>query len=232
MQVKEYCALQCRNSAYAAIETIMQPTNPIVVSTWNHGLAANEHALRVVIATTRHLCHTFAHHRLCLMQVLAGGGSALDAAEAGVMVTESDCDEHSVGLSGYPDRDGVVTLDAAIMDCTGRAGSVACVRGIAHPISLARLVMENTPHVMLVGQGAEEFARANGIEVDLSAELHPEARTAWLQWRDTQVRVRLQHCVTERCGVIVVVEFGWQVFNPQPNAENARCALDHDTIGM
>lgn len=164
----------------------MQPSAPIVISTWNHGLAANAQALRV----------------------LAEGGSALDAAEAGVMETESDCTEHSVGLSGYPDRDGVVTLDAAVMDCTGRAGSVACVRGVAHPISLARLVMERTPHVMLVGEGAEQFARANGIPVNLSAELHPETRAAWLQWRETQV------------------------FNPQANSENARCALDHDTIGM
>jgi N4-(beta-N-acetylglucosaminyl)-L-asparaginase len=122
------------------------------------------------------------------MQVLASGGSALDAAEAGVMETERDCTEHSVGLSGFPDRDGVVTLDAAIMDCTGMAGSVACVRGVSHPISLARMVMERTPHVMLVGEGAERFARDNGVSVNLSAELHPDARTAWLGWRKTKVR--------------------------------------------
>ena len=77
--------------------------SPVVVSTWNHGLSANAKAL----------------------EVLGAGGDALDAAEAGVMVTELDSLEHSVGLSGFPDRDGIVTLDAAIMDHTGRAGSVA-----------------------------------------------------------------------------------------------------------
>jgi hypothetical protein len=122
-------------------------------------------------------------------QVLSAGGSALDAAEAGVMETERDSDEHSVGLSGYPDRDGTVTLDAAIMDGRGRAGSVACVRGVAHPVALARMVMERTPHVMLVGEGAEKFARENGVAVNLPGALHPDAEAAWLKWRDSQVRL-------------------------------------------
>ena len=135
-------------------------TSPVVVSTWNHGLSANAKALEVLVA----------------------GGDALDAAEAGVMVTELDSLEHSVGLSGFPDRDGIVTLDAALMDHTGRAGSVAFVRGVTHPISLARMVMERTPHVMLVGEGAEQFAREQGVKFAPETPLHPEMLAAWQQW--------------------------------------------------
>ena len=134
--------------------------SPVVVSTWNHGLSANAKAL----------------------EVLGAGGDALDAAEAGVMVTELDSLEHSVGLSGFPDRDGIVTLDAAIMDHTGRAGSVAFVRGVTHPISLARMVMQRTPHVMLVGEGAEQFAREQGVKFAPETPLHPEMLAAWQQW--------------------------------------------------
>lgn len=133
---------------------------PVVVSTWNHGLSANVKAL----------------------EVLHAGGDALDAAEAGVMVTELDSLEHSVGLSGFPDRDGIVTLDAAIMDHTGRAGSVAFVRGVAHPISLARMVMQRTPHVMLVGEGAEQFAREQRVKFAPETPLHPEMFAAWQLW--------------------------------------------------
>jgi N4-(beta-N-acetylglucosaminyl)-L-asparaginase len=135
-------------------------TSPVVVSTWNHGLAANIKAL----------------------EVLGAGGDALDAAEAGVMVTELDSLEHSVGLSGFPDRDGIVTLDAAIMDHQGNAGSVAFVRGVTHPISLARMVMQRTPHVMLVGEGAEQFAREQGVKFAPETPLHPEILAAWQQW--------------------------------------------------
>ena len=132
----------------------------VVVSTWNHGLSANIKAL----------------------EVLHAGGDALDAAEAGVMVTERDSLEHSVGLSGYPDRDGIVTLDAAIMDHQGNAGSVAFVRGVAHPISLARMVMQRTPHVMLVGEGAEQFAREQGVKFAPETPLHPDMLAAWQMW--------------------------------------------------
>ena len=165
--------------------------SPVVVSTWNHGLSANAKAL----------------------EVLGAGGDALDAAEAGVMVTELDSLEHSVGLSGFPDRDGIVTLDAAIMDHTGRAGSVAFVRGVTHPISLARMVMERTPHVMLVGEGAEQFARAQGVECAPETPLHPEMRVAWQAW---------------------LLE---KKYAPQINRENKSSKAtggedDHDTIGM
>jgi isoaspartyl peptidase/L-asparaginase-like protein (Ntn-hydrolase superfamily) len=114
---------------------------PIVLSTWNHGLAANEGA----------------------WAVLQKGGSALDAVEKGVMVTEADLTNRSVGIGGRPDRDGHVTLDACIMSGDARCGSVAFLEGIAHPISVARAIMERTQHVMLVGDGARQFALAQGF---------------------------------------------------------------------
>jgi len=114
---------------------------PIVLSTWNHGLAANEGA----------------------WAVLEKGGSALDAVEKGVMVTEADLTNRSVGVGGRPDRDGNVTLDACIMSGDARCGSVAFLEGIAHPINVARAVMERTQHVMLVGAGARKFALEQGF---------------------------------------------------------------------
>ena len=98
------------------------PGGPVVISTWEHGVAANEAAWRV----------------------LASGGRALDAVEAGVRVSESDPNVNSVGYGGLPDRDGKVTLDACLMDEAGRAGAVAFLQHIKNPISVARLVMERT----------------------------------------------------------------------------------------
>ena len=87
----------------------------------------------------------------------------MNAVEKGVMVTESDPTNRSVGLAGLPDRDGFTTLDACIMDHESRCGSVAFLQNIEHPIAVARLVMEETPHVMLVGEGAYEFALSKGF---------------------------------------------------------------------
>ncbi|MEN9699315.1 MAG: hypothetical protein RLZZ301_513 [Bacteroidota bacterium] len=132
---------------------------PLVLSTWNHGLAANEGA----------------------WAVLSNGGSALDAVEKGVMVTEADLSNRSVGVGGRPDRDGHVTLDACIMDYRSRCGSVAFLEGIAHPIQVARAVMERTQHVMLVGEGAKQFALAQGFE---TAKMPiPEVKKDYEQWR-------------------------------------------------
>lgn len=131
---------------------------PIVVSTWEHGLAANEAA----------------------WPILASGGRALDAVEAGVRVTEADPTGRTVGIGGLPDRAGNVTLDACIMNEFGDAGSVAYLQHIMHPISVARRVMEETPHVMLVGDGALQFALEHGFEKeDL---LTPEAEAEWREW--------------------------------------------------
>ena len=116
---------------------------PLIVSTWGFGKPANELALKV----------------------LQGGGSALDAVEQGGRLVETSGNT-SVGLSGKPNAAGVVQLDACIMNGPGhQAGSVAGIEGVVHPISAARLVMEKTPHVMLVGAGAHWFAEQNGLEV-------------------------------------------------------------------
>jgi len=133
---------------------------PVALSTWSHGLPANQAALRL-LATN--------------------GTSAMDALEAGCRVVELDCPDMTVGLGSRPDRDGFVTLDASIMSDDGRAGCVAFVRGVAHPISLARMVMERTPHVLLVGSGAEQFARESGVEVATS-RLTPKAEAEWRAW--------------------------------------------------
>ncbi|MEN8006013.1 MAG: N(4)-(beta-N-acetylglucosaminyl)-L-asparaginase [Candidatus Krumholzibacteriota bacterium] len=131
---------------------------PLIVSTWRHGLPANEKA----------------------WQILKDGGRALDAVELGVRVVEADPKITSVGYGGRPDREGHVTLDACIMDETGNAGSVAFLQNIKHPISVARKVMEDTPHVMIVGEGARQFAREQGFtEEDLLTE---KARAEWQEW--------------------------------------------------
>ena len=135
--------------------------SPVMVSTWNHGLEANAAGF----------------------EALALGGSALDMIEAGAKKVEADPLGTSVGIGGMPDRDGYVTLDACVMDHLGRAGSVCFVQGVLHPLSLARRVMEDTPHVILAGAGAERFARECGMPVvDL---LTPSSKKAWEEWRTT-----------------------------------------------
>ena len=132
---------------------------PVVISTWNHGVPANKAA----------------------MQTLLNGGKAIDAVEAGVKVVEADPEVTTVGYGGFPDRDGYVTLDACIMNEKGDAGSVCFLQNIKHPISVARLVMEKTPHVMLSGEGALQFALEQGFKKeDLLTE---KARQAWEAWK-------------------------------------------------
>lgn len=114
-------------------------------------------------------------------EVLARGGRALDAVEAGARIPEADPEDTSVGYGGFPDNAGQVTLDACIMDEFGRAGSVCFLRDILHPVSVARLVMEKTPHVMLSGEGAYRFALEQGFEpVNLLTE---RAQKAWEEWK-------------------------------------------------
>lgn len=132
---------------------------PVVLSTWNHGLPANEAAWKV----------------------LDSGGGALDAVEAAARQCEADPNVQTVGLGGYPDREGNVTLDACIMDEKGDCGSVAYLQHIEHPISVARLVMEKTPHVMLVGEGALKFALANGFEK--KNLLTEPTKREWEKWK-------------------------------------------------
>jgi N4-(beta-N-acetylglucosaminyl)-L-asparaginase len=125
----------------------------------------------------------FMDANLAAGKALDKGNSALSAAIEGVSLEEANIANTTVGKGGAPDRKGRVTLDAAVMDHLGNAGSVACVEEITHVAALARKVMEETPHVMLVGNGAEEFADEQGFaREDL---LTPESKAAYRQWLKT-----------------------------------------------
>lgn len=152
--------------------------NPIILSTWNHGLPANDAA----------------------WETLLNGGNAMDAAEAGARVAEADPTITSVGFGGLPDEQGNVTLDACVMDSSGNAGSVAFLQNIKHPVSVARKVMEDTKHVMLVGEGARLFAVSQGFEeMDL---LTVESRQAWEEW-DKNRREMTPHETHDTISVLV-----------------------------
>jgi N4-(beta-N-acetylglucosaminyl)-L-asparaginase len=184
------------SSAARATEGTTTLSKPCVISTWDFGVVANQAA----------------------WAVLSKGGRALDAVEAGARIPEQDLKNHSVGRAGYPDRDGHVSLDACIMDELGNCGSVAALEHIAHPISVARKVMEKTPHVMLVGAGALQFAIEQGFTYE--ELLTPESKTAWESWK-TDAK-----------------------YQPKANSENSDYgkttgrlgtpggANNHDTIGM
>ena len=136
--------------------------NPTVISTWKHGLAANEVAWKL----------------------LEKNADALDAVEKGVNVSENDPKVMSVGYGGLPDEEGHVTLDACIMDKDGNAGAVAFLEGYQNAISVARKVMENTRHIMLVGEGAAAFAEKMGFrKQNLLTE---KAKDKWLLWKESQ----------------------------------------------
>lgn len=113
--------------------------------------------------------------------LLKEGITSLDAIEAGIRVAEDDPTNTSVGYGGLPDEDGIVTLDASIMDWEGNAGAVAAIDGIRNPISVAKLVMQKTKHVMIAGAGAKAFALENGFkEENLLTE---KAKEEWLKWK-------------------------------------------------
>lgn len=133
---------------------------PLVIATWN-----------VPNATAK------------AWEVLEKGGSALDAVEKGCNVEEEDPKNSSVGYGGLPDREGIVTLDACIMDHNGNYGSVVFLQNIVHAISVARKVMEETPHVLMAGKGAEDFAVAQGFKrTNLLTE---SSKKAWEEWKVT-----------------------------------------------
>ena len=156
----------------------------VVVSTWGHGVAANDAA----------------------WAILNEGGYALDAVEAGARVPEADPGVISVGYGGLPDHCGKVTLDAAVMNEKGDAGSVCFLENIMHPVSVARLVMEETPHVMLSGKGALRFALKHGFKKQKL--ITPFARDAWKKWKNAGA-----------------------VFKPVVNIEK-EVLENHDTIGI
>lgn len=168
---------------------------PVVLSTWEVGVDANQGA----------------------WEVLGKGGRALDAVEKGVMVTEASqgC---CVGLAGYPDREGYVTLDACIMDESFNCGSVAFLERIRHPISVARRVMEKTPHVMLVGSGAQQFAVAEGFPLE-EQKLSDDAKQKYENW-------------LKRSEYKPVINIEKKQYGPFPPARLENGEFNHDTIGM
>ena len=115
------------------------------------------------------------------MEILQSGGTALDAVEQGCMVEESDVKNHFVGKGGLPDREGNVTLDACIMNKDGDCGSVVYLKNITHAVSIARKVMEDTPHVMLAGKGAEQYAYDLGFKKENL--LTESSKKAWEEWK-------------------------------------------------
>lgn len=167
--------------------------NPIVVSTWDFGQAANTEAWKT----------------------LGSKGRAVDAVEKGVMIPEADPTNQTVGYGGLPDRDGRVTLDACIMDDKYNCGAVMCLEHIMHPINVARLVMDKTPHVILVAEGALQFALANGFKKENL--LTPESEKAWKEWLKK----------AEYKPVMNIENQLYQKDAPMPGGPG-----NHDTIGM
>lgn len=176
---------------YAAGKSRQKARKPIVLSTWfNQSLTANEAAWKI----------------------LSNGGNALDAVESGVQVSENDINNCCVGLAANPDRDGIVTLDASIMNHKYQIGAVAALERIKSPIHTARLVMEKTPHVMIVGEGAQQFALSQGQTLE-SGKLSEHAQKAYNEWLKK----------SEYKPLINIEKNG----GPNPAGE-----FNHDTIGM
>ena len=141
---------------------MIRSKKPIVIATWKHGYEASINAYNI----------------------LSNNGVALDSVESGVRIAESDTKIRTVGYGGYTDQDGNVTLDASIMDHLGNAGSVAYLKKIKHPISVARKIMEDSNHVMLVGKGAQNFAIKNGFKKENI--LFNQSKNDWLKWKENK----------------------------------------------
>lgn len=177
--------------------------NPIVISTWAPNVKANEAA----------------------WEILGKGGRALDAVVKGVQVPEADPKDNSVGYGGLPDRDGKVTLDSCVMDESGNCGSVMAIENIMHAVLVARLVMDKTPHVQLVGEGALQFALAQGFKKQNL--LTPESEATWKNWLKTSKYDPME----------TLKEYEKSMKDPNPgHKENPfpwpSPVLNHDTIGM
>ncbi|MCW5913239.1 MAG: N(4)-(beta-N-acetylglucosaminyl)-L-asparaginase [Chitinophagaceae bacterium] len=172
------------------------PAQPIIVSTWADGKHVNEEAWKV----------------------LSGGGRALDAVEKGArwMEDQINC---CVGLGANPDRDGIVTLDSCVMDEHANCGAVAALERIKHPVSVARKVMELTPHVLLVGQGAQQFALDNGFTLE-PQKLSPSAEEAykkWLEKSEYKPEINIENKKNS---------------NPPPPMRLEDGSFNHDTMGI
>lgn len=179
---------------------------PTIISTWAPNVKANAAA----------------------WEILGTGGRAFDAVVKGVQVPEADPDDTSVGYGGLPDRDGKVTLDSCVMDEFGNCGSVMAIEHIMHPVLVARLVMEKTPHVQLVGDGALQFALEQGFKKENL--LTEKSEKAWKEWlkksnydpmrtvKDLEERIEKEKKNSNNPGHL---EYPWPV-----------ALLNHDTIGM
>jgi N4-(beta-N-acetylglucosaminyl)-L-asparaginase len=177
--------------------TVHNNNSPLVISTWAPNMKANKAA----------------------WEILSKGGRALDAVEAGVMIPEADPADMSVGYGGLPDRDGKVTLDSCIMDENGNCGAVMAIENIMHPIKVARLVMEKTPHVQLVGEGALQFALSEGFKKENL--LTPESEKIWKDWLKTSKYDPMTIPKLLEKQKVEQEPYPWPV-----------AALNHDTIGM
>ncbi len=177
----------------------VRKSNPVVLSTWhNQGVGANSAAWKIINKK----------------------GSALDAVEQGVMMSENDWQNCCVGLGANPDREGFVTLDASIMNHESKCGSVAFLEQIKNPIKVARMVMENTPHVMLVGEGAQKFALENGFELQ-DKKLSDHAQKSYENWlKKSEYKP------------IINIEKGKINRGPNPPLFLENGEYNHDTIGM
>lgn len=184
------------NKVQAAAPIFKTAQHPIVISTWAPNVKANAAAWKV----------------------LEAGGSALDAVETGVKVPEADPEDQSVGYGGLPDRDGRVTLDSCIMDHFGNCGAVMCLEHIMHPVSVARLVMEKTPHVQLVGEGALQFALSQGFKKQKL--LTPQSEATWRDWLKTS-----------KYNPMITVDNIQQKMDEKNNLAPGQIN-NHDTIGM
>jgi isoaspartyl peptidase/L-asparaginase-like protein (Ntn-hydrolase superfamily) len=148
-------------TVYGQKHGIIRSKKPVVISTWIHGMEANKKAWEVLSSTN---------------------GNALDAVEQGVMEVENDPIGQSVGLGGRPDREGKVTLDACIMNQKSDCGAVSFLQNIKNPVAVARKVMEDTPHIMLTGEGAKQFAIEKGFkEENLLTEASEKEWKEWLK---------------------------------------------------
>jgi len=157
--------LSCKEGTNVAVTAVEKPTNtnqkkPVIISTWNHGLPANE----------------------ATWKALDTSDTTLDAIVEGMKIPEADPKVRSVGYGGFPDREGKVTLDACIMDHNSDCGSVSFLQNIMHPLSVAKLVLQKTPHVMLTGKGALQFAKEQGFKEENL--LTKQTEKDWYTWME------------------------------------------------
>jgi len=178
------------STSCTASDNTKKNSGPIMISTWADGIHTNKEG----------------------WNILSKKGNAMDAIEAGGRWIENQ-ENCCVGLGGNPDRDGIVTLDACVMDHEYNCGGVAALERIKHPLSVARRVMEKTPHVLLAGAGAQQFALEQGFAL-ASTELSASARETfdiWLQEEKYSPVINIENNVPKRL----------------PNG-----AFNHDTMAM